>query len=741
MRKVLPLQELERRDRPRRQPPARALHEPRAARRTREQPRDQERAQHDQRSGEHHERADERESPGHDRSRCTTRTGAPVGDRALEDPPRFTLGPNPAATAFARASHDAPGDARHRAARPRSAPFAADVRTARSDAASVAHGYHTKIPPRAIVRYLLHYTRPGELVYDGFCGSGMTGVAALACAAPDDALRGEIAREWRRARRTAPAWGARRAFLCDLSPAATFIAASYARAVGDADPAARARDAAAIADAVEREVGALYETDAGGGRRGRVLYTIWSDVFACPRCGADVVLWHAAVDARAGRMRAQFACDGCGAGLTRRELGRAWDDVRDAALGRVARRARAVPIAIVYELDGRRREKTPDAHDLERIARAHAALAALAPGAFPTARIPDGDKTGDLRTAGITHVHQLYTERNLVALAALWSRARAAGLAWLVTGILPRASKQHQVAISRVGGARAREGGKTAGHRRGTLYVPSIQVEHNPIELFRERARAAARLAHPGARREDVCIETCSAARSSLPDASVDYVFVDPPFGANLQYAELNFAWEAWLGIATAREAEAVVNRTRGRTLDDYRGMLEACFRDFHRVLKPGRFMTVVFHNSERAVWNALAAALRAAGFRVRAVHVLDKGARTHTQRTATATVEKDLVISAVKADGASVIADAASARADIASAMAEDEAAAWRFVARRLATLPRASDERRAQLLYDRMIAHQLRLGRAVPLDAPAFYAGLRTRFRERKARWFPSA
>src|SRR6266849_2366671 len=44
-----------------------------------------------------------------------------------------------------------------------------------------AHSYHTKVPHKAIMRYILHYTDPGDVVFDGFCGTGMTGVAAQLC--------------------------------------------------------------------------------------------------------------------------------------------------------------------------------------------------------------------------------------------------------------------------------------------------------------------------------------------------------------------------------------------------------------------------------------------------------------------------------------------------------------------------------------------------------------------------------
>ena len=61
-------------------------------------------------------------------------------------------------------------------------PFAADVSEGKNDPIYNAHSYHTKVPHKAIMRYILHYTEPGDIVFDGFCGTGMTGVAGALCA-------------------------------------------------------------------------------------------------------------------------------------------------------------------------------------------------------------------------------------------------------------------------------------------------------------------------------------------------------------------------------------------------------------------------------------------------------------------------------------------------------------------------------------------------------------------------------
>ena len=60
-----------------------------------------------------------------------------------------------------------------------------------------AHSYHTKVPHLAIVPSILHYTKPGDIVLDGFAGSGMTGVAAQWCGSAPAAYRHGLELEWK----------------------------------------------------------------------------------------------------------------------------------------------------------------------------------------------------------------------------------------------------------------------------------------------------------------------------------------------------------------------------------------------------------------------------------------------------------------------------------------------------------------------------------------------------------------
>lgn len=131
---------------------------------------------------------------------------------ALSRPPYYTACPNPFIEDFIRENgtpYDEATDDYHRE------PFAADVSEGKSDAIYMTHSYHTKVPHKAIMRYILHYTKPGDIVFDGFCGTGMTGVAAQMCGYPDAQTKGQLESEM-----PGIQWGTRNAILNDLSPAA-----------------------------------------------------------------------------------------------------------------------------------------------------------------------------------------------------------------------------------------------------------------------------------------------------------------------------------------------------------------------------------------------------------------------------------------------------------------------------------------------------------------------------------------
>jgi len=656
---------------------------------------------------------------------------------SLSDPPYYTACPNPFLGDFIR-EHGKPYDPDNDAYRRQ--PFAADVSEGKNDPIYNAHSYHTKVPHRAIMRYILHYTEPGDIIFDGFCGTGMTGVAASLCGdrkaveslgyivQDDGTILDEKGRPFSKL-------GARKAILVDLSPAATFIAYNYNTPV---DVRAFEQEARRILIDVERECGWMYRTqhvvdgkvqkDAKGNPiMGKINYTVWSDVFICPSCSGELVFWEVAVDKEEGRVRDGFPCPHCGANLTKRSLERATERVYDRDIGEFITRARQVPVLINYSVGNKRYEKEPDEYDLELIRKIEESAI---PYWYPTDALPKGEKTRDPLNVGITHVHHFYTRRNLWVLALVLNMAKALPLKllliWLTSSMI-RTTKMYKFTLDR-----------KMGTVSGTLYIPSLWTENSPLKLLRYKLLDFCKVRYP--EKGYVLVETTSATNTSIPKNYIDYIFTDPPFGGNLMYSELNFLWEAWLKVFTNNKPEAVENKAQGKGPREYQELMEKCFAEYYRVLKPGRWMTVVFHNSQNRIWNAIQEAIMRAGFVIADVRTLDKKQGTFNQAKIgyTTAVKQDLIISAYKPNGG------LEKRFHLE---AGTEEGVWDFVRTHLRQLPVFVEkngkaeiiaERQNFLLYDRMVAFHVQRGVAVPMGAAEFYAGLKQRFPERDGMYF---
>lgn len=224
--------------------------------------------------------------------------GFPIGTDediiALSGAPYYTACPNPFIEEFIKENgkpYDEAPDDYHRE------PFAANVSEGKSDLLYNTHSYLTKVPHKAIMRYILHYTNPGDLVLEGFCGTGMTGVAAQMCDNPTSEFRAQVLSMDKSVN-----FGSRYTILNDLSPAATFIAANYNFQV--TNPARFEERAMDIINACEREYSWMfktrhdctYEQSLLENQEGTINYVIWSDVFLCPNCGREYVFWDLSVD-------------------------------------------------------------------------------------------------------------------------------------------------------------------------------------------------------------------------------------------------------------------------------------------------------------------------------------------------------------------------------------------------------------------------------------------------------------
>lgn len=659
--------------------------------------------------------------------------GFPIGKDediiALSDPPHYTACPNPFIDDFIEkhgVTYDEATDDYD------IEPYAADVSEGKNDPIYNAHSYHTKVPHKAIMRYILHYTKPGDIVFDGFCGTGMTGVAAQMCGSPDTEFKQQIEAEMGKAE-----WGARKAILSDLSPAATFIAYNYNTPV---DVEEFEKEANRILDEVEKECGWMYETRhvvdgieqydlEGKPIIGKINYTVWSDVFICPNCSNELVFWDVAVDQEKGKVKPEFRCDKCGVALKKQGIQRATEIIYDRGLKETLVIAKQVPVLVNYIVGKNRYNKKPDEYDMKM----NRQIDDMGiPYWFPKDRMPPGYNTEQpKRSHGIKNTHLFYTKRNLTVLSALLERTKACNIMLL-------AFQSTAVTLcSRL--ARYNMGNRGNGPVSGTLYIASLTAEANVFRIIKGKVKDFKK-AFGTINIEDNVITFCGSCGdlTNVNDNIADYIFTDPPFGSNLMYSELNFLWEAWLKVFTNNKQEAIINSVQKKDLNEYRMIMERCFVEYYRVLKPGRWMTVVFHNSKNSIWNAIQEAVLKAGFVVVSAQILDKQQRSFKQLTTTSAAKQDLVISAYKPKDSFV-------RQFLLEAGTEE--GAWNFIREHLAKLPVAVEskgkldvipERENYLLYDSMVAFHIQKGSTIPMGAADFYMGLHQRFPERDGMYF---
>lgn len=647
--------------------------------------------------------------------------GFPIGEDDdiinLSDPPYYTACPNPWLNDFIeeweKEKVELEKEGKRKANFEVKTPYAADVSEGKNNPIYMAHTYHTKVPHPAITRYILHYTQPGDIVFDGFCGTGMTGVAAQLCGSENDvkALKEENAQI-----------GVRHSICSDLSPIASLIAATYNLKF---DPKAFERKALRILEQVEKELGWMYETKVDD-KKAKINNTIWSDVFICPSCGKEFVLWNEAVDLDKEIIKDSFPCPDCGNTCSKKNMEKAWETSFDSLLNKTVTLNKKVPVRVNYTLFGKRGEKDIDSSDINLIRK----IENINLSEFNTYELQEGYNTAQpIKSNGITHTHQFYSKRNFIYLSRIYELCKGNIFlqTWL-TSVLFSTTNMNKFRFT------------GTGITSGTLYIPSINWEFSPFNTLKKKIASFKGIEYPY--RNNSAINVCSATKlTTLRNSSIDYIFTDPPFGRNIMYSELSSIWESWIKVVTNNKEEAIINNVQHKTLFKYQTLMNQSFKEYYRVLKSGKWLTIEFSNTSAAVWNSIQNALQGVGFVVVNVAALDKKQGSFKAVTTTTAVKQDLVITCYKPS------DSIIEKFD----KSEDKAkTAMDFIEELLVHLPvhlskgestTAVIERSPKILFDRLISYYVQKGYAIPMDAQEFQKQLRERFIERDGMFFTAS
>jgi putative DNA methylase len=472
------------------------------------------------------------------------------------------------------------------------------------------HRYFARRPWSVFRSLIEHYSDPGSIVLDPFCGGGVTVVEGLRLG--------------------------RKVIGVDINPLATFISKTE---VIDVDLEELQVAFEQVESACREKIESLYTTACPECKESIPAdWFEWSNVVECKECGRIVELHKAERVGKgekiAGVSAGKYRCyhKGCKAEWRPSECKRL-DDV-------------LISVHIVCPKCRHEGEFPPIESDIKlarSVAETYRQQIAQEGLWHPTLEMPDW---WDLRrpyNAHIKRFDQLFTPRNLLANAIIGTHIKTLKrkldpsvnelLAFVFSASLRFTNKM-------VFRNKGWQGGNPIEWASSTYWLPEVFCEINPWQAWRNRS-GAIKSGKEYSKKEigGKCVMgetyeellstatgfiwTGSSTKLPLPDSSVDVVITDPPYGNNVLYAELcNFYW-AWVGGILGRNGliddteEAVVSKEHNKGLAEYRGLLYEVFRECHRVLKSGRWMVMTFHNKEFKVWNAIHLAAHDAGFRL----------------------------------------------------------------------------------------------------------------------------
>lgn len=657
--------------------------------------------------------------------------GFPIGEDEdilnLSDPPYYTACPNPWLNDFIEEWETEKellhkGGVRNNQLKVKE-PYPEDIKAGKNHSIYNAHTYHTKVPHEITSKFLLYYTNPGDIVIDTFAGTGMTGVGGSYCETMEVESEVRFSNDFKKINKSISK-GKRNVINIDLSSIASHISNIYNSSFNEKS----FLDEYRILKSKLNEHQSLFMTSGKSSKNAKIKYTVFSQMYVCNNC-EELFDYYTAAYVNDSELRDLPMCPHCGVEEKKSKLTPYFKTKIDFVSGEVINQIEHKPILINYLDDSGRNNKVAeekDINDAENISIPYLDL-------VPDLSLIEGVETQRNDKYGYSKTHHFYTKRTLyfisIYLKEIENFTQKSHFVFLLTAILPKLTKLNRFMPQH--GSRA-----LVGPMANTLYLPPLFVENNFIEQLEFQFKKIVKALRLTLRQ--VVSQQSATDLKNIKKESVDYIFIDPPFGANIMYSELNNLSESWIKVLTNNKEEAIESKGQNKNKYDYEKLMMQSFSELYRVLKYDSWMTVEFSNTSASIWNIIQNGLNRAGFVVSKVDALNKTRGGLHAMLGPVAVKQDLVITCYKPS--SSLFQAFTNQSDCREGV-------WTFTEEHLRHLPihltsgnstTAIIERSPKILFDRLIAFYVQKGLPVPIDAIKFQKGLRERFVDRDGMFF---
>lgn len=453
------------------------------------------------------------------------------------------------------------------------------------------HRYFARRPYSVFYELIKHYSNPGDIILDPFCGGGVTVIESLR--------------------------NRRKVIGVDLNPLAIFVTEMEAT---DINLKKLDNIFQKIEKNIAKKIQKYYFTKCPNCNQLTPFHWMkWSYIYKCPICKKNVE-----IKDLNKRGSGNFICKYCK---------KSFQPIETKKIGEAP-----------YEIEVRcncnfKGIKKPDKNDLnliEEINKNFKKIIIKNKLWYPKDEFPDADRQRDdaVFQKGVKYFSDLFTKRNLIALSILFKEIRKY--------IKTEEGKHPLLSFSDTLGWTSKMSSEPGhGWQHHAYWLPYTFYECNVWSYFQKRFNVM-RTGKEYSKKEignfykkanqldDLRKNTCwllTKSSHDLPisDGKVDVIITDPPYGGNVQYIELSLFYLIWLqkilkiDITKNAMLEAVETRHHGfsteKSADHYRNMLFNISKECHRVLRSNGWMVMTFHNKNFRIWNTLHSVIHDAGF------------------------------------------------------------------------------------------------------------------------------
>jgi len=274
-----------------------------------------------------------------------------------------------------------------------------------------------------------------------------------------------------------------------------------------------------------------------------------------------------------------------------------------------------------------------------------------------------------------TKVYNLFTPRNLLALSILWKEINAindenirAFFKFCFTASVGQASNMVFVVKRRgkFNGKTRKSPKKEVGSWVIGYWIPKEHFEINVWNCFENRYKKILKakkiqnkmnyIVREGSKIEDLLFSDYNLllfkkpvqdVLKDFPDNSIDYVITDPPHGDRQPYLELSLMWNSWLEEHPEYNKEIVVSdsKERNKNKEDYFQLLKEVFQEIERVLKHGRYFSLMFNSLDDNTWINLFSIINNLNFELIDIETFEYSAGSVVQDTRAGGLKTDFIL------------------------------------------------------------------------------------------------